>query len=120
MRLGSKAEISDLVKVYALISRMRVLSNMQTIEKADRVVKMTLFRAKQNTYRIARDVEQLRHRSIKRLQGNVSKRTTKPWFFCLVMHQAEFARLDLFPTATLAGIFIALFIAMGVQASGSS
>lgn len=36
----SKAEISDFVKVYALISRMRVLSNMQTIEKADRVVKM--------------------------------------------------------------------------------
>jgi hypothetical protein len=36
----SKAEISDFVKVYALISRMRVLSNIQTIEKADRVVKM--------------------------------------------------------------------------------
>jgi hypothetical protein len=38
----SKAEISDFVKVYALISRMRVLSNMQTIEKADRVVKMII------------------------------------------------------------------------------
>jgi hypothetical protein len=36
----SKAEISDFVKVYALISRMRVLSNMQTIGKADMVVKM--------------------------------------------------------------------------------
>jgi hypothetical protein len=36
----NKAEISDFVKVYALISRMRVLSNMQTIEKADRIVKM--------------------------------------------------------------------------------
>jgi hypothetical protein len=38
----SKAEISDFVKVYALISRMRVLSSMQTIEKADRVVKMII------------------------------------------------------------------------------
>jgi hypothetical protein len=36
----SKAEICDFVKVYALISRMRVLSNMQTVEKADMVVKM--------------------------------------------------------------------------------
>jgi hypothetical protein len=36
----NKAEISDFVKVYALISRMRVLSSMQTIEKADGIVKM--------------------------------------------------------------------------------
>ncbi|HZH81823.1 MAG TPA: hypothetical protein VFD87_01685 [Phototrophicaceae bacterium] len=39
------------------------------------------------------------------------KRTTKPWFFCMVMHQAQFAQLDLFPAATLAGIFIALYVA---------
>ena len=110
----SKAEISDFVKVYALISRMRVLSNMQTIEKADRVVKMivdTYFAPNKTLTEFARDVEQLRHRSITRLQRNVSKRTTKPWFFCLVMHQAQFARLDLFPAATLADIFIALYIA---------
>jgi hypothetical protein len=36
----NQAEISDFVKVYALISRMRVLSSLQTIEKADRVVRM--------------------------------------------------------------------------------
>jgi hypothetical protein len=36
----NQAEISDFVKVYALISRMRVLSSPQTIEKADRVVRM--------------------------------------------------------------------------------
>jgi hypothetical protein len=38
----SQAEISDFVKVYALISRMRILSNLETIEKADRVVKMII------------------------------------------------------------------------------
>jgi hypothetical protein len=36
----NQAEISDFVKVYALIGRMRVLSNHQTIQKADEVVEM--------------------------------------------------------------------------------
>ena len=45
----SKAEISDFVKVYALISRMRVLSNIQTIEKADRVVKILSIRISRQT-----------------------------------------------------------------------
>jgi hypothetical protein len=91
---------------------MRVLSNMQTIEKADRVVKMIVdtYFAPNKTLTELRGM--LNGSAIDPLRDFTETcQKELPWFFCMVMHQAQFARLDLFPAATLAGIFIALYIA---------
>jgi hypothetical protein len=40
--VSSDPEISDLIALYAMISRMRVLSSERTIEAADRIMRVTL------------------------------------------------------------------------------
>ncbi len=48
-----KADVSNLVKVYALVSRMRILSSPRIIESADRVVRTIIetYRAPNKTIR---------------------------------------------------------------------
>jgi hypothetical protein len=59
-----KAELSALVSVYALISRMRVVSSCGVIEKADAVFDHRhVFRAQQDPFRISRTDERLRRPS---------------------------------------------------------
>ena len=52
------AKVSDLVNLYALVSRMRVLSSSEVVEAADRVVRRIIeqYRAPNKTLR---DVEEL-------------------------------------------------------------
>jgi hypothetical protein len=40
--VSSDAEIHDLIALYAMISRMRILSSERTIEAADRIMRVTL------------------------------------------------------------------------------
>jgi len=52
------AEIANMVKLYALVSRMRVLSSPRIVEAADRVVRVILetYRAPNKTFR---DLDQI-------------------------------------------------------------
>ena len=52
------AEVSDLVNLYALVNRMRVLSSPAVVEKADKVVRVIIetYRAPKKTIR---DVEEI-------------------------------------------------------------
>ena len=71
-----KAEVSNLVNLYALVSRMRVLSSPQVVEQADKVVRVIIetYLAPNRTFRdVGRSPGQRSDESLARLQQCVPR-----------------------------------------------